>query len=302
MILIALLAVVLVAVTVAAFFGQVSWVLDVLANFRVQYAVALVALGSLLVVGRWRRTALVASVGVLVNAVVVVPLFFGGGRTIPPVDPLTVLSFNLYGQNEEFGEVISYIREVDPDVVFLHEASRPWEIAMETAGLDYAITQSRSEELIFGTLVMTRPGDRVTSFGFTIGGPRAVEVIHDDVAFLGIHPLAPTTEERAALRDAQIEFAADWALEQAGPRVVVGDFNATPWSHPFRSLLDRTELRNSQHGYGIEASFPTTAFFALRVPIDHLLHSDDLVVSDRVLGPPMGSDHYPLVVELWRPA
>lgn len=302
MILIAVPAVALVVVSVTAFFGQFSWLLDLLANFRVQYAVALTAFGSLLLLARWRRTALVAFAGVLLNAVVIVPLFFGGGSTIPPEDPLTVLSFNLFASNERYGEVISYIEEVDPDVVFLHEASRPWEIAMESSGLDYEITQSRSEELIFGTLVLTRPGDQVTSFGFTTGGPRAVEVVHDGVAFLGIHPLAPTTEERAALRDAQIEFAAEWAAEQSGPTVVVGDFNATPWSHPFRALMAATDLHNSQRGYGVEASFPTTSFFAFRVPIDHLLHSDDLVVSDRVLGPPMGSDHYPLVVDLWRPA
>lgn len=301
MIVLAVVAVGVLLVSLAAFFGQLSWVLDVLANFRVQFAVGLVALGSLLILGRWRRTGAVVLVGAVVNAAVVVPLFFGGGRTIPPEEPVTVLSFNLLASNERFGEVIAFIRETDPDVAFLHEASRPWEVALEAADLGYDITQSRSEELIFGTLVLTRPGDPVTSFGFTVGGPRAVEVIHDDIAFLGIHPLAPTTAERAALRDAQIGFAADWAADRSGSHVVVGDFNATPWSHPFRELMAATDLRNSQHGFGVEASFPTSAFFALRVPIDHLLHSEDIVVADRRLGPPMGSDHYPLTVELWRP-
>jgi endonuclease/exonuclease/phosphatase (EEP) superfamily protein YafD len=36
----------------------------------------------------------------------------------------------------------------------------------------------------------------------------------------------------------------------------------------------------------------------LQVSIDHLLHSSELAVADRRLGPPMGSDHLPLVVDL----
>jgi endonuclease/exonuclease/phosphatase (EEP) superfamily protein YafD len=301
-ILIAIPAVVLAVVSVLAFFGQLSWMLDVVASFRVQLALLLLVLACLLMIGRWRRTAAVAVAGLLLNAVVIAPLFFGGGAALPPEEPLTVLSFNLWGSNDHFGEVISYIRQHDPEVVFLHEASRPWEVAMQSSGLDYEVTQSRSQELIYGTLVLTRPGNEVTSFGFTTGGARAVEVIHDGVAFLGIHPLAPTTAERAALRDAQIAFAAGWAVEQTGPHAVVGDFNATPWSRPFRELMATADLRNSQKGFGIEASFPTTAFFALRIPIDHLVHSPELVVADRVLGPPMGSDHNPLLVELWRPS
>lgn len=302
MILIALPAGLLTLVSVAAFFGRWSWWLDILANFRVQYAVALLAASAWLLLGQWRRTAAVSFAGALVNLAVVLPLFLGAGTTPAPTEPLRIMSFNLLSSNERFADVISYIRAEDPDVVFLHEASRPWELAMESStDLGYEITRSRSDELIFGTLVLSRPTDDVTSFGFTIEGARAVEVIHNDVAILGIHPLAPTTAERAALRNAQIKFAADWANGQEGPHVVVGDFNSTPWSYAFRRLRSEAGLVNSQAGFGIDATFPTTSFFAFRVPIDHLLHSTDMEVADRRLGPAMGSDHFPLVVDLWVP-
>src|SRR5690606_7139996 len=154
----------------------------------------------------------------------------------------------------------------------------------------------RSSELLFGTLVLSRPGDAVTSYGFTLQGARAVEVIHDGIAVLGTHPLAPTTSERSALRNAQLEFAADWSNEQNGPHVVTGDFNATPWSHPFRRLLADTGLVNSQKGFGVQASFPADRLWLVRVPIDHLVHSPEFEVVDRRLGPLLGSDHMPLVV------
>lgn len=301
MILLAIPAVALTLVSVAAFFGRWSWFLDVLANFRLQYAMVLAVMALFLFLGRWNRTGLVVLTGVAVNVAVIVPLFVGQGRTIPPEEPLVVMSFNLLSSNEQFGEVAGYIRDVDADVVFLHEASRPWEVAMEAADLGYRITRSRSEDLIFGTLVLSREEDPVTSYGFTLGGPRAVEVVHDGIAILGVHPLSATTAERSALRNGQLAFATEWSNNQQGPHVVTGDFNSTPWSYPFRRLLSGTDLRNSQHGFGIHATFPADELFLLRVPIDHLLYSPDLTVADRRLGPTLGSDHFPLVVELWLP-
>ena len=298
MVLLAFPAVLLAAVTVAAFFGRWSWWLDVLANFRPQYVAALAFAAFFLFLGHWRKTALVAVAAMAANLAVIVPLYLDGGRVGSAPPTLRVMSFNLYDSNLQFGEVVALIEEVGADVVFLHEVSRPWELALDAAGLSYQITRSRSEELIFGTLVLSRPGDRVTSYGFTIGGPRAVEVIWEGVAILGIHPLSPTTAQRAALRNAQLGFAAEWARRQDGPHIVTGDFNATPWSYPFRRLLADTDLRNSQLGFGIQATFPADGFFAWRVPIDHLLHSPDLVVVARRLGRPAGSDHFPLIVDL----
>ncbi len=294
-------AIVLTLVSVAAFFGRWSWVLDVLANFRAQYAAALVLLGLWLLLARWKRTATVVLLGAALNLAVIVPLYIGEGRTIPATPPTTVVSFNLLSPNQRFAEVAAFIREVDPDVVFLHEASRPWEVAIDAAELGYEVTQSRSEELIFGTLVLSRPGDPVTSYGFTLRGARAVEVVHNGIALLAIHPLAPTTAERSALRNGQFEFAAEWAATQSGPHVITGDFNATPWSYPFRKLLGDTGMRNSQVGFGLGASFPADSLFVWRVPIDHLVHSPDIAIADRRLGPELGSDHFPLIVELWVP-
>ncbi|MFP3916046.1 MAG: endonuclease/exonuclease/phosphatase family protein [Actinomycetota bacterium] len=301
MILLVIPAALLTAVSVAAFFGRWWWLLDFLANFRLQYALMLGLMALLLFLARWPRWGSVALVGAAVNAAVMLPLFLGEGRTIPPQQPIRVMSFNLLSTNQQFGEVIAYIRELDADIVFLHEASRPWEMALEGAGLPYEMSLSRSQDLNYGTVVLTRSGGSVTSYGFTTRGARAVQVVHDGVAVLGIHPLAPTTAQGSALRNAQVSFAADWSRNQDGPHAVTGDFNATPWSYPFRELLAETELENSQRGFGLQTTFPAGNIFLLRVPIDHLVHSPDLVVADRRLGPPLGSDHFPLVVDLWRP-
>lgn len=306
MILVVIPAVALAALTMAAFAGQWVWWLDVLANFRAQYVVALALFGLVIMMSRWKKTGYVVLGVALVNLIVVLPLYIGApAEARVGAETIRVMSFNLLSDNERYSDVIDYLSSVDPDLVFLHEASRPWEVALESADLDYEMFRPRSDDLIFGTLVLVR-GQGVTtiSHGFAAGAPRAVSLEYtpfgweQPLAVLGTHPLAPTDQERADLRDAQLAFAGEWAAGRSGAYIVVGDFNATPWSSPFRELMGAADLINSQTGFGLQPSFPTTSNLLLRVPIDHLLHSDALEVTGRQLGPALGSDHFPLVVDL----
>ncbi len=306
MILVAIPAVALAAVSLAAFAGRWVWWLDILANFRPQYVVSLAILGLVVLMSKWRRIGYGIVAVAAINLVFVLPLYAGSpGEADPDLPSLRVMSFNLLSTNESYADVIGYIRTVDPDLVFLHEASRPWEVAIESANLEYEVIRPQSENLIFGTLVMVRGEDvEAISYGFAEAHPRAVSIVYrpigwpEGVSVLSTHALAPTEKRRAQLRDAQLEFAAMWAVDREGSFVVVGDFNATPWSWPFRDLMARAPLRNSQLGFGVQPSFPTSSSFLLRVPIDHLLHSNTLAVVDRRLGPAMGTDHFPLVVDL----
>lgn len=306
MILLAIPAVALAVVSIASFFGNWVWWLDVLANFRAQYVVGLVIFSLSLLLTRFRRTGMAVMAVAVVNLVPVLPLYVGSpGDSEPTAPSMRVMSFNLLSDNERFGEVIEYIETIDPDLVLLHEASRPWEVAMEAADLGYELIRLRADSLIFGTLVLVR-GEEIEaiSYGFAAAQPRAAQLTYrptgwpEEIEVLSTHPLAPTEKERAGLRDAQLRFAADWASGRDGPRFVVGDFNATPWSWPFRRLMDEADLQNSQIGFGLQPSFPTSSNVLLRVPIDHLLYSEHLRVRDRRLGPDLGSDHFPLVVDL----
>jgi endonuclease/exonuclease/phosphatase (EEP) superfamily protein YafD len=299
-------AVALAVMSLAAFLGRWVWWLDVLANFRAQYVVVLAVLGLVVMLSKWRKTGYGILGVALVNLIMVLPLFIGSPADPKPAAPsVRVMSFNLLSDNESYPEVIDYIEAVSPDIVLLHEASRPWEVAMGSSGLEYEIIRARSDDLIFGTLVLVRgEGVEAVSHGFAASSARAVEVSFTPdgwstpLSVLGTHPLAPTDDDRAGLRDAQLGFAAQWAADRTDAYLVAGDFNATPWSWPFRRLLDLGELRNSQVGFGLQPTFSSQSNLLLRVPIDHLVHSGALEVTDRRLGPPLGSDHFPLLVDL----
>ena len=290
------------ALLLAGFAGSLWWGFDVVSDVRPQLAVVGLGVALLLLVGGRKRSGTLLMVTSAVAAVTVAWIW------VPPADeptgrPVRVVTFNLLSSNAEYEAVIDWLRQVDADVVFLQEASLPWEEALAEAGLGYRVEVARDPELIFGTVVLTDdPQAQVTGYGFATGQPRAVEVRlpgHGGfpLTLLGIHPLSPTSEERSSLRSAQIDWALERLRDVGAPVVLAGDFNAGPWSAPFRRLLG-AGLVDSQRGVGLQPSFPARAPGFLRVAIDHVLVSDGVSVADRRLGPPLGSDHLPVVVDL----
>jgi endonuclease/exonuclease/phosphatase (EEP) superfamily protein YafD len=237
-----------------------------------------------------------ASAVALVNLAVVAPLYLPPGGE-PAGESVRILSFNLLSTNERYDDVVGYIRETEPDLVFLHEGTALWEEALAGFFLpDYEIVSGRTDELIFGTIALVPPGSTVESLGFRSRDPRGLVVTLDGLEVLGVHPLPPVSEGEAARNRIQLATHAEWAATRSGPSVVVGDLNATPWAAGFRELAASGDLQNSQRGYGVAPTWEVGRFWA--VPIDHLLHSDDLVTVDRVVGPDLGSDHRPLLVEV----
>lgn len=301
MILVAIFAVLVAAASVAGHFGAVWWPLDVLSSFRPQYAVTLLVAGTLLLARRRRRLGVAVHAVALVDAVLVSSLSVGGGAA-GAGETLRVLTFNVHSSNDAYPAVVDYIRRTDPDVVFLHEATRLWEEALADAGLGYELVPGR-DGLIFGTLALVPPGARSRSLGFGVEGRRAVEVVlplpgGGEMSLLGIHPVSPVSGNRSRLRAQQLDFAAEWAAGKPGPAVVAGDVNATPWSAAFRRFEAGSGLMSTQRGFGIQATFPADANPLVRIPIDHVFVSPDLRVADRRLGPALGSDHFPVVVDI----
>ena len=99
-------------------------------------------------------------------------------------------------------------------------------------------------------------------------------------------------------RDEYLAEIARLARAETLPTVVVGDLQATPWSHAFRNLASTADLENSLDSFGLQTTWPADRWALFRLPLDHLLHSDDLTTVDRYLGPTFGVDHRPIVVTI----
>jgi endonuclease/exonuclease/phosphatase (EEP) superfamily protein YafD len=286
-------------VSILGFFGSASWLLDLTANFRPQQAAVLFGLGAVAMLSRRRwATALLAVA--LVDAALVAPYLVGSGGEIAGPDRLEVMTFNVGISNPNRLAVAEYIAAEDPDVVFIFESSFEWEDAIRASDLPLQIVSVVPRGRIAGVTVLARPSLRPGAVEVTLGGEAAavtVDLGAGRVDLLGVHPPSPTTAGRSERRDAMLSAAAEWVRQRPGEVIVVGDFNATPWSHAFRSLRRHGGLIDTMRGAGLQPSWPD-GWGVLALPIDHILHTSGLASTDRRTGPAFGSAHRPVIVSI----
>jgi endonuclease/exonuclease/phosphatase (EEP) superfamily protein YafD len=295
----ALIAFVVGCLTVAGFLGRLWWGFDLASHFRVQYAVLLVGTGAALAAMRWRRTAILVSVALAANLVLVVPLYLWQPAPTDDSGTIEILSFNVTASNPERASVLDYLGASGADIIFLHESSTDWEDALSRSDLPYRMVSAREPGSVFGTLALV--GDNAVANVIPLGdfGQLSIEVVTEldgtEIKVLGTHPLSPVTPARAAARDEQLRVIGEWAALQDVPVIVTGDFNASTWSRGFGLVTGEANLINSQRGFGVQASWPA-GYPLFGIPIDHLVHSRELTTVDRYLGESLGSDHFSLFV------
>lgn len=285
-----------------------DWRADVLTHFQVPALVASIVAAALLWrLGRWRWPALtMLGLAALQSACL---LRYELPNPVPPApgDPfrLRVLVCNVMRTNYHPEPLIDLIRRERPDVVALVEFSERWrrklapvreayphriEIPMDTLGLAlysrYPILGDPAPDLI----VPTEGAHPALAAAIDApGGPIDVWVLH---------PLNPVIGDGGPLTPGEWLLLAEHIGKRPGAKLVVGDMNRTEGSPLFHDFLRMTDLRDGRIGFGRQPSWPT--FLPTRLPLDHTFLGPELAVIDRRLGPDVGSDHFPIVLDLGR--
>lgn len=283
--------------TVLALGAGLDWRLGLFEHFRPHYlVVATLATAAAAGLRAW----VVVDGGLVVAVVTLVTV-----RAPVVVDPRPagpshrLVSINVKTSNRDHAAVARLVEATRPEVLVLIEVDRGW---LDALGPVTARFPTRLE----------LPGDDNFGIALYAAAPGTVEARYLDGlpsldAHLAVgartwrvvatHPLPPVGGAQAASQARALDGLAALVAADDAPTVVIGDLNATPWSRGFRRLCARAGLRDSRAGFGHQASFPTALGWA-GLPIDHALVTDELAVVGRRLGPDVGSDHRPLVVDL----
>lgn len=296
--------------SVLPFFARFSHLFELAANFRLQYAATLGLAAMGLALGKDRRPAVVIFVFALWNA------GHFAGDYLPPDGPapvagaprLKLVSFNVHSGNEDPAGVRAFLAAERPDLLLILELSAPQPEAFGLAALGYetAAEAVRLDNFGIGLYVRRDGAARLvpgTAHVAALGGDEIPSITAElawgaeSLHFVGVHSMPPMSAEGRARRDLVLRAAGQFLQGSGRLGVLAGDFNATPWSPIFGELTKTFGLRDSRRGFGAQASWPT-GFFALRIPIDHVLTTPGVAVLERRIGPDLGSDHHPVVVTL----
>ncbi len=218
---------------------------------------------------------------------------------------LRLLISNVLMENREGERWLGTVREADPDVVVAVETDQWW---ADTAGAlkdthPHAIEIPQDDT--YGMCVYSRlPFQRtevrhlveqeVPSLFLTAELPSGEAV---KLVFLHPRPPRPDIQQDSTLRDAELVLAARDIATFERPVIVAGDLNDVAWSYTTTLFQKLADLLDPRIGRGLFATFHADHWW-LRYPLDHVFHSDDLTLIGLQRLGNVGSDHFPMLIEL----
>jgi len=282
--------------------ARYEWHADLLTHFQEPaLVVTLIAIASTV----WRQRKLALALAVLAVWQTTPLLRYEGANPVPPdrfaADRLRVLMSNVEVDNEDPTRLAELIVRERPDIVGLVEVSEAWlaGLAEVREQFPYRIESPAGASglaLWFRQPPLaTSPAERLVSGGWP--------VLRATFEFAGrphelwlVHPASPLRHQRRRAGNPELDALAARVRQAGGSELVVGDLNCTDGSPHFGDFLRVSGLRDGRLGFGRQPSWPTWSPY--RIAIDHAFLSPDLAVVSRRLGPDIGSDHRPLILEV----
>jgi endonuclease/exonuclease/phosphatase (EEP) superfamily protein YafD len=289
--------------TILGSLGSLSWWLELFSHFRIQYAAGLLSGALYFAIRRNAGGALLATAMAAANLYVASPqLLFWPRLAADRGETVRLAAANLHRRNREAESVLRFVYREAPDVLLLTELTPEWRKHLEPFLRSYPHSVVVPREDGHGIALYSRLpilSSEVLRFeGAGVPSLAArIDVRGRPLLVLGAHPPAPRNPQLYRVRNRIYAGLAGRARASEEPVVVLGDLNSTSWGRSFGRLLEEGGLRDTSEGRGFQWSWPA-GFWPLAIPIDHCLTSPEVRIASRRIGSDIGSDHYPLIVDL----
>lgn len=244
----------------------------------------------------WVRgmSAAAACTGIVALALAHSPVSAGA----PDAPRLRIASSNVFIGNKDASKLLlPWIAERKPDVLMVQEVSPAMAAELEKLA-DYPHRMVVGRVDGFGIALLSKhplanvhliPGEGDTP---AIGATMTWQ--GKEVELVAAHPLPPITAPLYARRNHRLAQLADGLAQSGKPAIIAGDFNATPWS----SGVKVVEERGLRRATSLVPTWPAQLGPLALIPIDQVMVSKQWDVVARQRGPNVGSDHFPVEVDL----
>lgn len=290
------------AVCIGVAFVDVHWLFDLLAlPLQGAFVVSLIAGLIALALQRWLLAGAAALTTVLAFAIA-----SSWTHAPPPPSPtaarFTLLSFNVYWQNQNLNEVARAIEKLNPDIVVLLEiVGQRGRDQLRVLDAHYPQRFECWQSPGCDILVLSRFPIKEPHIDF-VGGVQRSPIAWFEISPAGCgmnifatHLTRPFPFAPIASQDRQADDLAAALKGWPGPKLLVGDLNAPPWGHVVKTVKNQADLHVSLGPSGTwHARLPPP----LRIPIDHVMASEGLAFASRKVLTLPGSDHAAVLTEI----
>jgi len=257
--------------------------------------------------GGWTARALagLGVLGVVASGLLIVPEFI---RPIHPSGPagaapiLRLIQFNAWDLSPDPARSAAWVAAQHPDVVTVEELTPAFQAALQAHGL-----------------LLIKGVGSTAIFSFAQRGHHPFQVPMSDwpklpefaratfpapdggapYSVVAVHFSWPNIASRWGQREAFAELLDRYPRNRL---ILAGDFNLTPWSFALRAFDRRIGLERRDRALG---SWPAMQWWQGRLvmlpavlPIDHIYAGPGWRTVRLIRGPRVGSEHYPLVIDL----
>jgi endonuclease/exonuclease/phosphatase (EEP) superfamily protein YafD len=283
---------------IATLLARLDWRADLITHFR-EPALAVTLIAAVVLMRKHTRVALSLVCLAVVQAAPLVR--YAGPNPIRPVENtplrLRVLMANLYVDNTRYDALDRLIRRERPDVVGLVELTPEWLAGLAAIREEYPYRVEDPSGAAGLSLWFRERPHAIDPPAQPI--PGSSPYLHAEFTFAGrprhlwlVHPTMPIARKDRP----ELPALAATIGRARGSRIAIGDLNTTEGSPLFADFVRATGLRDTRLGFGRQPSWPTD--WPYRIALEHAFVSDDLAVVNRRLGPTIGSDHFPLILDL----
>lgn len=291
----------LVAVLAGTLLGKLHPLIDLFAHFLLP-AIVGALIFALLAAFAGRHTTMLIFVGLAVVSTALAWPSIQQPATVAASGPrFTLMTFNVYYNNRQLQRVADLVRETKPDIVVLLEIVPRIRTALDAVADQYPYRVECWQEQWGDALVLSR--FPLTDIRGTLPEPKfrrpmgAVEIAIEGrkLTLFPTHLTLPYPLNGRGRQTGEIDEIISAIATVKGPRILAGDFNASPWATTMvrtRTKLDMTLLT------GASGTWPKFLPRALGIPIDHILATPELALQSRKLFTVSGSDHRAVLADI----
>jgi endonuclease/exonuclease/phosphatase (EEP) superfamily protein YafD len=224
-------------------------------------------------------------------------------RRPDPTRCIRILISNVLMENRKADRLLGLIRERDPDLLLALETDDWWREQLEVLDGDYPFRLKQPQGNYYGLHFFSKLELRLPQVRFLVEDdiPSVRASIRlrsgDWIEFYGLHPRPPQVEEDTETRDAELLMVGREIRADGRPSIVAGDLNDVAWSHTTRLFQRISGCLDPRKGRGMFNSFHAN-YPVFRWPLDHIFHEPSFTLVHLERLPNIGSDHFPVFVEL----